>query len=145
LSLRLRFWDSEVVAYIASGLGVPLFREGYLLHLPQATLEVADACSGFFSILSLFAIGVFYIYLLKIGFGFKVLLSLLLVPIGSMTNIVRIATLVLLVHYSGLWALDSTFHKFSGTFNFILGFSAILAVGRVTERFHSRSTDFVRA
>lgn len=130
-ALRLRLFDAKIVALISSLLGVPTYRDGYFLHLPNVTLEVADGCSGVFSIVALVALGLLYIHFVE-GRG-KICLGFLLIPIAVLSNIIRIAGLAVGCHYFGNWVLDSTFHRMSGMVNFLLGLSLLLALGRLVE------------
>lgn len=134
IALELRLLDAKLVASWSSFLGVPVFREGYLIYLPNITLEVADGCSGVLSILALVALGTFYINQIELPMGGKSLLWGLLIPVSVLANVVRIVTIVFLVHYSGEWVLQTTFHKLSGTFNFLLGFMTIALVGFMLKR-----------
>ncbi len=134
IAFQLRLFDAKLVASVSSFLGIPVFREGYLLHLPRITLEVSDACSGTLSIVALLALGTLYIGQTKMGLKRQASLWLMMIPISVLANVSRIVTIVLLVYYSGNWVLDTTFHKLSGTFNFVLGFAVIVLIGGMMSR-----------
>ena len=53
ITLPLQFFASKVAAAILEALGVPVLREGNIIQLPAMALEVAEACSGIRSLLSL--------------------------------------------------------------------------------------------
>ena len=132
IAFHLRLFDTKVVAMMASLLGVPVFRENFILHLPEISLEVADACSGAFSSMALLALGVFYIHELKRPA--KIFLWLLLIPLAVLSNIMRILVIVLVSYYSGNWILHSSFHLLSGTFNFLVGFGALVFISILLEK-----------
>jgi exosortase len=137
IALKLRLFDAEIAASWSSFLGVPVFQEGYLLHLPKITLEVADACSGVLSIMALLSLGILYVHLLKMPVWKKTILWTVLIPVSILANVIRIGTVVVLVHYSGQWILYTTFHRLNGTFNFLLGFMAIVLIAFVVKRIPS--------
>jgi exosortase len=138
LALKLRLLDAQLAASWSSFLGIPIFREADLLYLPQITLEVADGCSGVLSIVALLSLGIFYIYQLRIKPWGKALLLALLIPVAVLANVIRIVTIVVLVHNSGTWVLNTVIHKFNGVFNFILGFMTIVMVGAVMNKISLR-------
>jgi exosortase len=139
VALRLRLIDATWVASWSSALGVPVFQDGYLLHLPRITLEVADSCSGTLSILALLTLGTFYISEMEMGWKRKVLVWLTMIPISVSANVIRILVVVVLVHYSGNWVLDTTFHKLTGTVNFVLGFAIVMLIGYGVRRLPFRA------
>ena len=57
ITLPLQLVASRIGETTLSAAGVAVFRDGNLLELPSTTLEVAEACSGLRSIVSLAAIG----------------------------------------------------------------------------------------
>jgi len=142
IALKLRLLDAKIAATWASFLGVPVFQEDDLLYLPDTILEVADGCSGVLSILALLSLGIFYIHHLKMqGWG-KLLLLSMLIPVSILANAIRIVIIVIIVHFSGRWILNTTFHQLNGTFNFILGFIMIVFAGFLINRL---SLNFKRA
>ena len=134
ITLHLQLLDAKVVAVVASLLGVPVFREDFILHLPEISLNVAEACSGTFSIMALLALGVFYTHELKLKRPAKIFLWLLLIPLAVFSNIIRILVIVLVSYYSGTWILGSSFHLLSGTFNFLVDFGALVFISKLLEK-----------
>lgn len=128
VSLELRLLDAHWVAVAARWFGVPIFRDGYFLYLPDIVLEVADACSGVFSIVALLSLGLLYIRKQHWGWH-RYALLLLLVPIAILANGIRILMITVLTYYSGPWILDTTFHSFNGTFNFLLSLGMLIGLG----------------
>ncbi|HSE95006.1 MAG TPA: exosortase, partial [Methylomirabilota bacterium] len=58
VTYRSRLLDARVSAEALGWLGVPVLRDGVMLHLPNITLEVADACSSIPAIAALTSLGV---------------------------------------------------------------------------------------
>ena len=60
LTTRSRLLDAAVSTHLLGWLGVPVYRDGVLLHLPNVTLEVADDCSSIPAVAALLSLGVVY-------------------------------------------------------------------------------------
>src|SRR5262249_26269292 len=58
VTLPLQFTASTIAEGTLAAAGIAVFRDGNVLELPSATLEVAEACSGLRSLVSLTAIAV---------------------------------------------------------------------------------------
>jgi exosortase len=65
ITFPLQLFASRIASQILPLLGVPVLLEGNVIQLPIMPLEVAEACSGIRSLLSLFTLAVFYGYFLS--------------------------------------------------------------------------------
>ncbi|MEO7029618.1 MAG: exosortase/archaeosortase family protein [Acidobacteriaceae bacterium] len=117
---------------LASGLlplaGVPVLREGNVIQLPIMQLEVAEACSGIRSLMSLFTVAVIYGYFLEKSIPRRVILALASIPIAVAANAARIFGTGLCVQY---WDPDKAvgfFHEFSGWLMFLVSLSLLYLV-----------------
>jgi exosortase len=119
---------------LASGLlplfGVPVLREGNVIKLAAMDLEVAEACSGIRSLMSLFTLAVFYGYFMEKSNLRRVALVLASIPIAIAANAVRILGTGLCVQY---WDPDKAlgfFHEFSGWVIFLVSLACLYIVHR---------------
>jgi exosortase len=78
---------------------VPVAREGNLLVLPNSTLEVAEACSGIRSLISLLAFAFGYGYLVEPNLVVRIGLGLATIPVAIVSNAARLIITALLVYY----------------------------------------------
>ncbi|MEA3544075.1 MAG: exosortase A [Thermodesulfobacteriota bacterium] len=101
-------------------MGVVVLREGNIIMFPQTVLEVADACSGLRSLMSLLALGVALAVFTQNGTPQKVLLVLLTIPIAILTNMIRVIGTGFLAQYYGSAAAEGFFHEFAGMGVFLL-------------------------
>jgi len=91
-------------------------------------LEVAEACSGIRSLLSLVTLSIVYGYLMESRISIRVLLALASIPIAVVANSLRIVGTGLLVQYWGQDAAEGFFHTFSGWLVFVVSLFLLFAV-----------------
>ncbi|WP_321391035.1 exosortase A [uncultured Desulfuromusa sp.] len=101
-------------------MGVIVWREGNIIMFPETVLEVADACSGLRSLMSLLALGVALAVFSQKRKSAMVLLVLLTVPIAILTNMIRVIGTGFLAQYYGAAAAEGFFHEFAGMGVFLL-------------------------
>ncbi len=101
-------------------MGVIVLREGNIIMFPNTVLEVADACSGLRSLMSLLALGVALAVLTQKRKLAMVLLVVLTVPIAVLTNMIRVIVTGYLAQYYGAAAAEGFFHEFAGMGVFLL-------------------------
>jgi exosortase len=131
---QMRVLDATAVANVLPWLGVPVFQEGYLLHLPRITLEVADVCSSIPAVTALLATGVAYGFVNYRPTRIRVILALAAVPLGILSNIVRILLTATGAYYLGPIALHNVIHMWSGASVFIMTLGALVLVDTVLRR-----------
>ena len=110
---------SQVVTTVLGAAGYPVARVGVTIYVAQYQLLVEDACAGLNSLISLAAIGLFYVYILRnTNWRYSLLLLALVVPIAIAANCVRVAALVLLTYYYGDAVAQGYLHEFAGMVTF---------------------------
>jgi exosortase len=116
----MQFLASVCAANSLEMLGIPVLREGNIIHLSNTSLEVAEACSGIRSMISLFTLGVLFAYFTKKILWQRILLVLACLPITILVNAFRVSLTGVLAHYYGAAAAEGFFHEFSGYVLFML-------------------------
>jgi len=131
VTLPLQFLASRWAAAALAAVHVPVLREGNLLVLSNYTLEVAQACSGIRSLVSLFTVAVAYAYLAERKMWVRVGLIAMMLPIAIISNAFRIfGTGVLTTQLSPRLA-QGFFHEFSGWLIFVTAIGLMLALHRL--------------
>ena len=105
---------------------MPVLREGNILVLPHSRLEVAEACSGIRSLMSLLTIAVIYGYLSENRKWLRWLLCLLIVPIAVLSNSARVVFAAIGSEYIGMSAVEGTSHFLSGIFLFLVAIMLLI-------------------
>ena len=112
---------------------IPVLREGNVIFLSTATLEVAEACSGIRSLVSLLTVGIVYGYFTEDRASRRVILALSTLPIAVAANSLRVAGTGLLAHYAGQEAADGFFHGFAGWLVFMSAVAMLFTLQRVLQ------------
>jgi len=134
MALPLQLLASRAGELAIAGAGVPVLRDGNVLVLPQRTLEVAEACSGIRSLVSLVMLAVVLGQLVERRRRVRIVLAVAAVPIAVLANAVRVAGTGLASEWVSPQAADGFFHAFSGWLMFVAAFGALLAVQRAVGR-----------
>jgi exosortase len=136
LTDQVRLFDATAVAVALPWLGVPVFQEGYLLHLSNIILEVADVCSSIPAIASFLALAAAYGYVNRRSPRVVAILMLSAVPLGILSNIIRILITAAGTYYiSPIIVLNSVIHTWSGTTVFLMTLGLLIALDAGLQRF----------
>jgi exosortase len=110
---------------------IPVLREGNVINLANTSLEVAEACSGIRSLISLLTLGIVYGYFADSRVWVRVILALGTIPIAIAANGIRVAGTGIAAHYYGPEAAQGFFHTFSGWIIFVAAFIMMFIFYRV--------------
>ncbi|WP_288380648.1 exosortase B [uncultured Massilia sp.] len=129
VTMPMKMAVSWVTEHILFALGYPISRSGVVLQMGQYQLLVADACAGLQTLLTLEALGLFYLNLMRHPSAFRnITLAILIVPISFTANVIRVIALTLITYYFGDAAGQGFLHGFAGMVLFITALLLILAV-----------------
>jgi exosortase B len=129
VTMPMKMAVSWVTEHILFALGYPISRSGVVLQMGQYQLLVADACAGLQTLLTLEALGLFYLNLMRHPSAFRnITLALLIIPISFTANVIRVIALTLITYYFGDAAGQGFLHGFAGMVLFITALVLILAV-----------------
>jgi exosortase A len=131
LAFPLQLVASRAGEAVLSASGIPVLREGNVLVLPTATLQVAQACSGIRSLVSLLTLAILLGKLTEAGIARRIALALLAVPVAIAANAARVAGTGLAADWIGPRAAEGFFHEFSGWLMFVVAFALLLSLHRL--------------
>jgi exosortase len=134
IAFPLKLLVAKVSVATLKAVGVIVWREGNIIMFPNVTLEVADACSGLRSLMSLLAIGVSYAFIFHNSRPQRILLILMAVPIAMISNMFRVIATGFLAQYYGAAAAEGFFHEFAGLAVFALAMGLLLLTGMILRR-----------
>jgi len=131
ITFPLQLLASRLAAGVLPVLGVPVLREGNVIYLPNMPLEVADACSGIRSLMSLGTLAVIYGYLMDRRIILRVVLAVASVPIAVVANSLRIVGTGLIVQYWDSEKAEGFFHAGWGWIIFVICLVSLFLLHRL--------------
>jgi exosortase len=126
VSLPLQLIASSWAEQFLRICSVPVFREGNILMLSYQTLNVAEACSGIRSLMSLITLGVMIAYFLPFKLWIRTMFVLTTIPIALVANAFRVGGTGLLGRWFGNAAAEGFFHTFSGWLVFVFALGVLV-------------------
>lgn len=130
ITFPLQLLASKAAAVTLPLVGVPVLREGNIIQLPAMALEVAEACSGIRSLMSLATLAIIYGYLLEPRTSIRIILAFASIPIAVLANSLRIIGTGLLVQYWDPDKAQGFFHEFSGWVIFVVSLVMLFLLHR---------------
>jgi exosortase len=140
VTLPLQFAASRTAEAVISTAGIPVLREGNVLVLSNATLQVAEACSGIRSLVSLVAVAVVVARFADRRWAARLAIVLSSVPVAVVVNGLRVATTAVATYHYGPGVAEGLVHEMLGVLTFFLAFGMVASVARgVAALGHSQS------
>ena len=130
VTFPLQLLAAKLATALLEVVGVAVLRQGNVIVLASMPLDVAEACSGIRSLLTLVTLAIIYGYLLETRLWVRVILALSAVPIAVAANSFRIFGTGLLVQYWDPDKAEGFFHSFSGWLIFVVALILLFAVHR---------------
>lgn len=139
VAIPFKSMATSIALALVDAMGIPFVREGFVVHLAQATFVVGTPCNGMRSLISFAALGFLLVYLFPMSLWKKALFLAVIPPLSLVLNGTRIAILLWIADRFGEKAAspESYLHDGSGMLVFILGFLAMIILMR---RFHGQKT-----
>lgn len=134
VTLPLQLWVTDVSMFIISSLSITVLQEGNILHFANASLEVAEACSGIRSLTAYIMLGFLFAYLMHGTYLRRSLMIFLAIPLSFFVNILRVTGTGILAHFYGSRVARGFLHEFSGLTVFAVGFILLFIIFTVLDK-----------
>jgi len=138
VTMPMRYGISQVTEIILRLLHYPIERSGLLLTINGNEIFMGAPCSGFRSLITMFALAVTYVYFIKGDLQKKLILIPAVIPFALLGNLIRVMTLCLVTFYAGHEAAEGFFHDFSGAVIFLITISCLMALEHVIDKYQER-------
>lgn len=138
ITFPLQLFASQVAEGALALVGIPVLRNGNLLELPSQSLDVAEACSGIRSLLSLSFLSLVYAYFLDQRVWMRWVLLICTVPIAIIANAGRV-TLTGVLSEINVDLAKGVFHEMEGWVIFLIALAMLAALHFTLKKFFRRS------
>jgi exosortase len=130
IAFPLQLAASNAGEWVIATAGVPVLRDGNILQLPSRTLEVAEACSGIRSLISLLMLSILLGYFTERRLSRRLMLAVATIPLAIVANAIRVAGTGLASEWISPAAADGFFHTFSGWLMFLVTCAVLFLIQR---------------
>lgn len=136
VTLNLQELSSRSAAFVLDGMGIPVLRDGNVLHLSDVSLGVTEACSGIRSLISLLALSTGWAYVSYPRLLPRFVLVLMAIPIAIVANAVRIVLTGIIGQNIGIEYAEGFFHSFSGWVIFLVALICLSGIHKLMQLTH---------
>ncbi len=134
VTLPLQLVASRIAENLLILTGVPVFRDGNVLELRSTTLEVAQACSGLRSLISLSAIACLVAWAAERTWPRRFVVIAAALPIAVVLNGVRVAATGVACETWGRQMAAGGWHELAGWITFAAAIGTLLLFQRILPR-----------
>jgi exosortase len=131
ITLPLQFAASAAAEATLSSIHIPVLREGNVLVLADATLQVAEACSGVRSMMSLLVLALVIAKRMEHHPITRTAIVAAAVPVTIAVNAVRVTTTAIATEYYGVAAAEGLLHEALGIVLFVASAALLVGCARV--------------
>lgn len=139
-TIPLQLMVSKASALITGLLGIPVWREGNVLHIPGVTLAVVQACSGLRSLMSLVTLCALFGYFTLSSNWLRCLLVISSVPIAIVVNIIRVVIIIVAYQYMELDLSKGVSHTIFGVLIFMFSMLIITITKGFLSKWDAKQT-----
>ncbi len=127
----MQLFATKVTVGILHLIGMSAVQQGNVIHLPGYSLEVAEACSGLRSLISLLALGAVYARLTQKGLPRQLILFISTIPIAIAANIFRVTFTAVGAYAVSRELAEDFLHELSGMMVFVVAFIMLFILGAI--------------
>jgi exosortase len=130
ITLPLQFAASTMTESALNVLNVPVLREGNVLALPNATLQVAEACSGIRSLVSLAVLALMVARFAERRTAARAAIVIAAVPTAVLVNGLRVTVTAVTTYWYGPAAAEGLVHEAVGCLTFLVALALLAGCAR---------------
>jgi exosortase len=114
MGAQLQRLATDASTFLLQTMGWPAVSEGNIIHLNEASVAVAEACSGLRMLMVFFALSTAVALLMRKPLWERLVVCASAVPIALLTNLLRIVVTAVLYDTAGKEIAEAVFHDLAG-------------------------------
>ncbi|HOP06605.1 MAG TPA: exosortase/archaeosortase family protein [candidate division Zixibacteria bacterium] len=134
ITFPMQLLSSKITVAVLNFMGAGAIRQGNIIHLADTSLEVAEACSGMRSLISLLALGALYAWLSNQRTPGKWILFVSTIPIAIFSNVVRVLVTSVLAYTGGFDVVSEPAHSILGLIVFLVALMVLFFESAILRR-----------
>jgi exosortase len=127
----LESFTARSATELARLVGISAIQQGGEITLPSTSIVVGAPCSGLRSLVTMVTVGIGWVYLVEGKPAAKAVLLLAIVPLVALSNVLRIAILLVVAVIFGQEVALSYYHDWSSPILFLMALGLLLVLGKV--------------
>jgi exosortase len=127
----LESFTARSATELARLVGISAVQQGGEITLPSTSIVVGAPCSGLRSLVTMVTVGIGWVYLVEGKPTAKAALLLAIVPLVALSNVLRIAILLVVAVVFGQEVALSYYHDWSSPILFLMALGLLLVLGKV--------------
>ena len=124
ITMPMRYGISIATEHLLKTFSIPIIRDGLILTVGGHEVYMGAPCSGFRSLITMFSLGLAYVYFINTRLRNKVILVISVVPLALLGNLIRVTGMCLVTYKFG----EETGHKFHNTSGLVIFVVLILGL-----------------
>jgi exosortase len=133
IALPMQLFATKVSVWVLGHTSLPVTADGNIIRIGEATLEVAEACSGLRSLMSFIMLSMLFAYLAKVSFVKRAVMVASSIPLAICGNIIRVVFTAFVAFFYGSKVASGFIHDVSGYVMFVAAFLVFMWLARVLE------------
>ncbi|MFT5728847.1 MAG: exosortase A [Desulforhopalus sp.] len=134
VTIPLQLLVTKASVGLLAPAGIPILRDGNVIHIPQYTFEVVQACSGLRSLVSLWTLATIISYFTLQSGVLRGILMLCATPVAILVNICRVIIMITASYFWNYDLTEGTVHTILGLLIFLLAIVITLLIQGALKR-----------
>jgi exosortase len=126
----LESFTAQSATALARLVGISAVQQGGEITLPNTAVTVGAPCSGLRSLVTMITVGIAWVYVVEGRPAAKAVMLLAIVPLVALSNVLRVAILLVVAQIFGEDVALSYYHDWSSPVLFLIALFLLLILGK---------------